>query len=143
MNAIGQISILCVRRLCIYEYKSTAALELALELILIFIFINLCVYSSKAVGACRHSLGNDPPPSPPISRSALLHVNLNPGLQPTTSFNDLPMSKQPNGSAPPPPQLQQPQSQLPAGSEEWSDEKLVDALKRLDDLHNKVCVLLY
>lgn len=53
------------------------------------------------------------------------------------------MSKQPNGNAPPPPQLQQPQSQQPAGSEEWSDEKLVDALKRLDDLHNKVRLFLY
>ncbi|KAG0132016.1 hypothetical protein HOY82DRAFT_484228 [Tuber indicum] len=50
------------------------------------------------------------------------------------------MSK-PNGNAPPPPQLQQLQSQQPAGSEEWNEEKLVDSLKRLDDLHNKLISL--
>lgn len=52
------------------------------------------------------------------------------------------MSKPPvNVAVPLPPQKQQqqqkpnPQNPDPA---EWTDEKLVDALKRLDDLHTKV-----
>lgn len=56
------------------------------------------------------------------------------------------MSKPPvNVTVPQPPQKQQqllpqqkPGPQNP-DSGEWTDEKLVDALKRLDDLHTKVC----
>lgn len=54
----------------------------------------------------------------------------------------LTMSKPPVNVAVPQPLQKQQQQQKPGpqnlDSGEWTDEKLVDALKRLDDLHTKV-----